>query len=73
MHVTHVQVQEGPQLHEEDPLPLCLAPSQKGEEQVHFHLLQAEPQAPSSLGKDPQEGCELEVHQPHQIKKILNT
>ena len=57
-----VQVQEGLELNEEDPLPLCLASAHQGEEQVHLPLLQAEPQATPPLGQGPQEGWQLEVH-----------
>ena len=57
-----VPVQEGSELHEAHALPLCSAPPDQGEEQVHLPLLQGKPQAPPPLGQDPQEGCQLEVH-----------
>ena len=42
--------------------PLCSAPPDQGEEQVHLPLLQGKPQAPPPLGQDTQGGCQLEVH-----------
>ena len=54
-----VKVQEGPQFHEEDPLPLRPAPPDQGEEQIPLPLLQAEPQATPPLRQAPQEGWQL--------------
>ena len=49
-----VPVQEGVELHEQDPLPFCAPSLGDREEQVHLSVLQGEQEAPPSICK----GCE---------------
>ena len=44
-----VPVQEGVELHEQDPLPFCAPSLGDREEQVHLRVLQGEQEAPPSI------------------------
>ena len=46
-----VLVQEGVELHEQDPLPFCAPSLGDREEQVHLRVLQGEQEAPPSICK----------------------
>ena len=46
-----VPVQEGVELHEQDPLPFCAPSLGDREEQVHLRVLQGEQEAPPSICK----------------------